>query len=137
MNASYDAFNRRDWEALVELYTEDCVWDISRVSFGAAGGFEPVYHGHEGLRRMFDNWEVLLEGWSRPGGSLECRFDRAWVLEGGDFLVDAWYGVEDADGNETQIVRFAQTGSARAGKIAKVVFYPSLDAAREDAEAVV
>src|SRR5215212_1013398 len=47
----YDALNRRDGETPFELYAEDIVW-ISSPS-RAAVGLEPIYYGHEGVRRFW------------------------------------------------------------------------------------
>jgi hypothetical protein len=47
-----DAFNRRDWDAFVALVDEEVVSESRLVA--VEGG----YHGHEGLRRW---WEDLLD----------------------------------------------------------------------------
>jgi hypothetical protein len=93
MLESYDAFNRRDWDALV-LLVDDAVEIESRLV-----AFEGGYHGHEGLRRWWDNFlgafpDYTLEveelrdlgdvtlgrirGWGHAAGSATPLVDPFW-----------------------------------------------------------
>lgn len=47
---SYDAFNRRDWDAFVDLVDEEV--EIESRLVAMEGG----YHGHAGLRRWWDDF---------------------------------------------------------------------------------
>jgi SnoaL-like domain len=47
---AYDAFNRRDWDAFLALMDEDI--DVESRLVAMEGG----YHGHEGLRRWWDDF---------------------------------------------------------------------------------
>jgi ketosteroid isomerase-like protein len=50
----YDAINRRDLDAILELCTEDSAWDLSEVMPD-----QTLYRGHEGIRRYFDEiWSI-------------------------------------------------------------------------------
>ena len=46
----YETFARRDGESAFSVYDPNIEWDMSR-SFGALPSEEPIYHGHEGVRR--------------------------------------------------------------------------------------
>ena len=47
---AYDAFNRRDWDALLALVDDEIELE-SRLA-----GMEGGYHGHDGLRRWWDDF---------------------------------------------------------------------------------
>jgi len=47
----YDAVTRRDPEAAFAVYAEDIVWEVSDSSRAAV--MDPVYRGHEGVRRFW------------------------------------------------------------------------------------
>src|SRR5438105_1007331 len=54
---SYDAFNRRDLETLLQLYDPRCEWHMSHYP---AWPEKRIYRGREGLTEFFDNW---LDPW--------------------------------------------------------------------------
>jgi ketosteroid isomerase-like protein len=47
----YEALNRRDGETPFEVYAEDIVWMSSPSRAGV--GIDPVYRGHDGVRRFW------------------------------------------------------------------------------------
>jgi hypothetical protein len=90
---AYDAFNRRDWDAMLAL-VDDEVEVESRLA-----GMEGGYHGHEGVRRWWadflgafpdytveveelsDRGEVTLghiRGWGHSAGSEMPLVDPFW-----------------------------------------------------------
>ena len=58
---TFEARNKRDWEALRALIAPDCEFDISRSKCLSPG----VYRGHEAARRMFEEYSEVFEefGW--------------------------------------------------------------------------
>jgi ketosteroid isomerase-like protein len=93
MLKSYDAFNRRDWDAFVALMDEEV--EIESRLVAIEGG----YHGHEGLRRWWHDFlgafpdytldieelrdlgEVTLghiRGWGHAAGSATPLVDPSW-----------------------------------------------------------
>jgi ketosteroid isomerase-like protein len=54
VKAGYDAFNRRDFDAMLEIYDPEIVWEQDE------GFVEPgTHYGHAGVRHVFD---AILEG---------------------------------------------------------------------------
>jgi ketosteroid isomerase-like protein len=72
--ASYAAWNRGDLETMLESLDEDVEYRTS----GVFPGLEPVYHGHEGMRRF---WEDFGSPWD----SLRIVIDD--LRESGDQIV--------------------------------------------------
>ncbi len=52
------AFNRWELDELVELYHPDCIWEMSKFAGPHDNG---VYRGHEGLRRICEEWHRVWE----------------------------------------------------------------------------
>ncbi len=75
---SYDAFNRRDWDAFLALF-DDAVEIESRLA-----AIEGGYHGHAGLRRWWDDFlgtfpEYTLEIEElRDLGEVTLGHNRGW-----------------------------------------------------------
>jgi ketosteroid isomerase-like protein len=67
----YAAAVRGDNEAAFELYAPDIEWDVT-PSPAAQLGLEPVYHGHEGVRRF---WRDYLSAFERLDFELEELID--------------------------------------------------------------
>ena len=73
----YDAVARRDDATPFEYYAEDIVWDISNTR--RAGLFmQPVYHGHEGVRRA---WRESLSAFG------EVDFEVEELIAAGDHVL--------------------------------------------------
>lgn len=64
LHASFEAWNRRDWDGAVEHISEDVIWR------GVGGGpdLETTYEGHAGMRRFFS---AYIEPWERISIELE------------------------------------------------------------------
>jgi ketosteroid isomerase-like protein len=116
LEASYEAFNRGDYATLRDLYTEDCVWDMSRTRLA---GFAAVFEGHEGIRRCLEEFKTLTMPWEGARGVVDAAFD----LGDGRFLIEGSYVLESPAGGSTLKEPFAQLGTVRGGKIARVVMY--------------
>src|SRR5687767_13220825 len=69
----YDAAGRGDNDAAFELYAPDIEWDVT-PSAAAQLGLEPVYRGHEGVRRY---WRDYLSAFERLDFQLEELVDAA------------------------------------------------------------
>jgi len=90
---AYDAFNRRDWDALLTLMDDEIEIESRLV------GMEGAYHGHQGLRRWwtdflgaFPDYTVEVEelrdlgdmtlghirGWGHSAGSDTPIIDPFW-----------------------------------------------------------
>ena len=73
----YDAVTRRDAAAAFDVYAEDIVWDVS--GWRQAGlDQEPVYRGHEGVRRA---WRERLAAFG------EVDFEVEELIDAGDRVV--------------------------------------------------
>jgi ketosteroid isomerase-like protein len=81
VQASYAAFNARDPEALLELYDDDCEWDLSHVPDWPE---QALYDGHAGLLGFYEAW---LEPWERleleVAAHDDLPGDRVFILAGG------------------------------------------------------
>jgi uncharacterized protein len=53
LRRGYEAFNHRDLEGLVTLFDPDATWIPSASAWGAG----QVYHGHDGIARLFEELE--------------------------------------------------------------------------------
>ena len=72
----YDAWNAGDFEAARPYIHPDIVWRPT----GRVPGFEPVYHGPEGV---WEFWQTMMEAWE------EMRVEIDRVVEESDRLVVA------------------------------------------------
>jgi uncharacterized protein len=55
----YEAWNRRDFDRLLELADPEIEWSFAGVR---PPGADAVYHGHEGVRRF---WDTFIEPWEQ------------------------------------------------------------------------
>jgi ketosteroid isomerase-like protein len=77
VRAIIDAHGRRDFDAVFAKYDPEIEWHIERVK-APASDFEPVYHGHEGVRAF---WRVWFAAWER------ADFEYAEFIDAGDSVV--------------------------------------------------
>jgi ketosteroid isomerase-like protein len=113
----YDAARRRDSTAVLALYDSDVELDNTRLV--VSGG---VYHGHDGLRAIFHQWN---EAWESIDYEVEELIDA-----GDDHVVSvvSRHGRGRSSGVEVAI-RVALVWTIRDGKVTRVVWFPT----REDA----
>jgi ketosteroid isomerase-like protein len=135
LHESYDAFARGDLDRVLELYSEDCVWDLSRQrtpsGLGAVG--VGTYKGHKGLRRFFEDWMSVIAPWSRWSSPIE----HAEVLNDGRVYIESQLRVWPADAPEDSaglvVADYQQLARTRDGKITEVRNYSDRSEARRDA----
>ncbi len=60
VRAAWEAWERRDMEALFALYDPEIVWDQTRAP---ASELSSVYHGHDGVRHFFREWTAPFESY--------------------------------------------------------------------------
>lgn len=98
---SYDAFNRRDWDAFVALMDDEV--EIESRLVAIEGG----YHGHEGLRRWWDDFLGAFPDYTldieelRDLGDVTLGHIRGWghAADSATPLVDpSWHPVRWRDG---------------------------------------
>jgi hypothetical protein len=115
-----DAYNRRDVESIVSMYSPDAVWDMSELGAG-------VLRGHDAIRRF-------LEGWL---GSYD---DFDFALEEADDLGNgvAWAVVlprgRPTRGERFDEFRYGNCAVSEDGLIEQMVFSTDIDAGRAAAE---
>jgi ketosteroid isomerase-like protein len=115
-----EAYNRRDVDSIVSMYSADAVWDMSELGAG-------VLHGHDAIRRF-------LEGWL---GSYD-EFD--FALEEADELGNgvAWAVVRPRGrprgGNRFDEFRYGNCAVSEDGLIVRMVFSIDIDEGRAAAE---
>ena len=119
VRAGIDAYNRRDWDALLEHAAPDCVWDMSR----AIGPQRGVYKVAE-LRSFLEDLAATFES---------HRFEAHEFIEAGEHVVvPTTAHARGRDGIEVE----AQTASVytfRDGAIVRMTMYQGR---REALEAV-
>ena len=120
----YDAASRRDSTAVLSLYDPEVELDNTRLQVVSGG----VYHGHEGLRSFFRQWN---EAWE----SVDYRVDDL-IDAGGEQVVSVVtrHGRGRSSGAEVE-VQVALLWTVRGGKIVRVIWFPTRDEALEAAEA--
>ena len=92
MRESYQAFNRRDWDTFLALVDEEVEIESRLVAM------EGAYHGHEGLRRW---WDDFLGAFPDYTIEIEEMRDRGWghAADSATPLVDPfWHPVRWRDG---------------------------------------
>jgi ketosteroid isomerase-like protein len=60
VRAAWEAWERRDMEALFAFYDPEIVWDQTRY---AGGELAALYSGHDGVRRFFREWLAPFESY--------------------------------------------------------------------------
>jgi ketosteroid isomerase-like protein len=117
----YEAAARRDPETIFALYGSDVELDATRLGVGDLG----VYHGHDGLRRLFAD---LHEAWGR------IDYDYEELLDAGEQVISvvARHAWGRASGVEIERP-FALLWTLRDGKVVRVVWFLSRAEALEAA----
>jgi ketosteroid isomerase-like protein len=118
----YDAVARRDAATVLAAYDPAVEWDASRLPEAGLEGWS-VFRGHEGLRRMFREWN---EEWENFEDNCEELIDAgARVLS-----IVTRRGRGRSSGVEVE-ARAVGVWTIREGKIVRVVWFPSRDEALE------
>jgi ketosteroid isomerase-like protein len=69
-------WNSRDFEALIPFVTEDIEWVPATMSAVEGGSF----HGIDGLRKFFDEWERTWTTWEVEPGEIQDLGEQVLVL---------------------------------------------------------
>lgn len=112
----FERWNRGDVDSTLDLIHPDVVWVTGDVIFDA----DPVYYGHEGLRRFWVDFMGAFEAISVE--PLEHR------AAGDEVVIKVRFLAEGRDG-VTGDLEVYQRYSLRDGKLARFEAYPSWDEA--------
>jgi ketosteroid isomerase-like protein len=117
----YEAVACRDAAAVLDLYARDVEVDTSRLPESGLGGLRHA-RGHEGLRGLTQHW---AEAWE----SFEDHCEE--LIDAGDHVVAVVTrrGRGRTSGAETSTPR-GGVWTIRAGKVVRVVWFPSVEEAR-------
>ena len=121
LRAGYEAFNRRDLEALMELLDPDVEW----VQDQSVAPDADVYRGKEDTARFF---ETILRDFEH------LEFEPEEIIDAGDrvVVVSVARGRGKASGAEVE-ARFTHVWTLRDGKAVRAVFYADHEKALADA----
>jgi ketosteroid isomerase-like protein len=118
----YEAAARRDTSAVFALYAPDIEWDASRTSRGAMAG--RVVHGHDALRAWLRDW---YGAWEKLEDRLEELID---VDDDNVVAIMVQRGRGRASGVDVED-RLGAVWTLRDGKVVRVVWFPTREAALE------
>jgi ketosteroid isomerase-like protein len=117
----YEAAARRDSVSVFALYDPDVELDATRMGVGDLG----IYHGHEGLRRLFGEFR---EVWG------EIKFDYEELIDAGKQVISVVTRHVHGQASGVAIDQpFALLWKLREGKVARVVWFRSRAEALEAA----
>ena len=123
----FEVADRRDTDAVLALYDPDVVFDNTRGPARAfLGGGRSIYHGHEGLRRIFREWY-------EPWGDVEASLIE--LIDAGERVISVqkYRGRGRASGVEVEWPDLAGVWTIRNGKVIHVAWFPSRAEALEAA----
>ena len=109
-----ESHERRDFAAVFAAYDPEIEWSIGRLQ--RAPGFEPNYHGHEGVRAF---WRVWFGAWET------VSFEYEEFIDAGDSVVAilSQRVRGRTSGVELDWSSYAQVWTVKDGKIARVEFF--------------
>ena len=118
----FDAVARRDKATVLALYDPEVEWDASRIPEARLTGLERI-HGYAGIQRAYRDWD---EAWE----SFEDECER--LIDAGDRVISVVTrrARGRTSGAETTVPR-AGVWTIREGKVARVVWFPSVEEALE------
>ena len=120
----FDAVARRDTATVLSLYDPDIEWDGSRHRWGEVLSGDPHWQGHEALRSFFRQY---YEAWKDFENKL------VETIDVGDQVVTVVNSRARGrtSGVEVEWGDHAAVWTIRAGKIVRVVWFPTRDDALE------
>jgi ketosteroid isomerase-like protein len=115
-----EAYNRRDVESIVSLYSPDAVWDMSELGTGVLQGHDAIRRFLEGWLGSYDEFDFALEDLHDLGNGV------AWavVLPRG----------RPSGGERFDEFRYGNCAVSENGLIERMVFSTDVDAGRAAAE---
>ena len=119
VRAMYAAWNADEWEAARACLHPEVEWRTS----GLFPGFEPVYHGHDGVRAF---WDSMKEAWKYFTIDIEQSF-----AQGHSVVLGVRF---EAAGKESGVrvdLRFAHVWEVRDGLVVQYSSHPELKQALE------
>jgi ketosteroid isomerase-like protein len=124
MRHLFDAVARRDTETVLSLYDPDVEWDGSRHRWGEVLGGEPIWRGHDGLRKWA---RAYYETWDDLQNTVEE------LLDAGDRVVAivTTRARGRASGVSVEWAHHAGVWTVRDGRIVRVVWFRTRDEALE------
>jgi ketosteroid isomerase-like protein len=121
---SYDAFNRRDLEALLRLYDPGCEWDLSNYPEWPE---EKLYRGRDGLAEFFEAW---FDPWEDFYLEIEQIVD---LPASRALVVGCGRGRGRVSGAEVELPPLAQIIDFRDGRFLRVDNYSDVEVGRSAA----
>jgi ketosteroid isomerase-like protein len=117
------AHQRGDFAAVFAAYDPEIEWRIDRLP-EYFGDFEPVYRGHDGVKSF---WRVWFSAWE------DATFEYEQFIDAGDSVVSIL--TQRMRGRTSGLMAewrsYAQVWALRDGKVIRVEFFATRDAALE------
>jgi uncharacterized protein (TIGR02246 family) len=115
---AFERWNARDFDGLLELFTEDGVWDMSPAGIPGMG----EYRGHDAIRRWFGQWLEVFPDSEVSVEALDVRGD--WGL------VTILQQASGSSSGAPAPFRYYGVGKWRDGRLAFVENYMESEPAR-------
>lgn len=114
----FEHWNERRFDMLLQSFHEEVVWDMS--AFGVPD--MAVFHGHEGMKRFFEEWLQAF-----PDSTIEVED----VEQRGDWTLSLVLQLVSGGASGTPVpFRYAGIGHWSDGRLDFVENHPDLDRAR-------
>jgi ketosteroid isomerase-like protein len=119
----YEAARRGDAETVLSLYHREVELDFSRIPHATVIG-RGLYHGHEGLRSWYREWD---EAWE----SFEQVYEE--LIDVGEHVISVWSqrGRGRMSGAEVELRRAGAVWTVSNGQVVRLVGFPSREEALE------
>jgi ketosteroid isomerase-like protein len=118
-----DAHDRGDFATVFAAYDPDIEWHLT-PGWATASDFEPVYHGHEGVRAFWREWFAAWE---------TASFEYEELIDAGDNVVAilSQHVRGRTSGVELEWNAYGQVWTIRDAKVVRVEFFPTRGEALE------
>jgi ketosteroid isomerase-like protein len=123
VRGAYEAYNQGDLDRFLAHVHTHVVWEENHPLFGFVG-LEPVYEGHEGVRRW---WEATREPWT----TVEAKIDEITPVGDNALVVSNTMRGKGAGSGVAVELPFFHVVEFRDGKIARRRLYPERQEALE------
>ena len=112
-----DAHDRGDFTSVFAAYDPSIEWRLA-PGWAIASDFEPVYHGHEGVRAF---WRAWFAAWET------ASFEYEELIDAGDSVVAilSQHVRGRTSGVELEWTSYGQVWTIRDSKIVRVAFFPT------------
>jgi ketosteroid isomerase-like protein len=117
---AYAALNSRDFEALMEIFGPDSVWDVSRWGLG-------IHAGTDAIRRFLGDWFETLDEY-------EVQIEEMLDLGSGVIYAEVLQIARPAGSGYSLHLRSAPVFVWAAGVVARLTLYPEINEARAAAK---